>query len=118
MCDYFNNVISVNSFLSNLRAREENDKDKGTTKLYTYSQANQEAIENLYFSDGRVVLYAIPLHYLRIQDGVDEKTSSPMLVGFVTTERGIVNAFAENFEKIKKLSVEFTKSGDYLNQKS
>lgn len=112
--------ISVNSFLGNLMKKDESvgrTKNNGKTTIYSYDKDKQEAIENLYLSDGRTVVYAIPLHYLKIQDDInDDNAPSPELVGFVTTERGVVNALWDNFEQIKNESVllEFPKNGAYI----
>lgn len=66
-----------------------------------------EFISAYYYSNGRMVIYAVPLHYeLERAKDVDNnpETNSgveiePALVGFKTTNRSIVKAFEKDFHK-------------------
>lgn len=104
----YESEFTVESFVTTLRKKEKN------VKVYVYKTTNEsdkdtkkydkkpEVIENLYLSDGRVAIYAIPLHFLNIQDGVSGKTNTkPALVGFVTTDRHLVSTLENNFDLIR-----------------
>lgn len=93
--------LDLATFVKKLR-----EKDDAT--IYTYSASNgrePESIENLYLSDGNIAIYAIPLHYLILQDAsVDANGKSdprPVLVGFTTTDRALVTSLEEYFNRIK-----------------
>jgi len=62
-------------------------------------------IDAFYFSNGRTAIYAVPLHYnlARVETFENDKQKEqgePVLVGFKTTNRSIVEAFEQNFQKL------------------
>ncbi len=62
-------------------------------------------IDAFYFSNGRTVVYAVPLHYnlaraVSMENAGEDTKEEPALIGFKTTDRSIVDAFERNFEKL------------------
>ncbi|HEX8148351.1 MAG TPA: hypothetical protein VF591_14325 [Pyrinomonadaceae bacterium] len=66
-----------------------------------------EFISAYYYSNGRMVIYAVPLHYeLERAKEIDNKPETnsvveiePVLVGFKTTNRSVIKAFEKDFLK-------------------
>lgn len=94
-------------------------REKPNVSVYCYqTKVNPEAITNLYISDGKVAVYAIPLHFYNIQDENrnSENRKEPtktVLVGFVTSDRALVTTLDDNFETIMKNS-KILNEGDYF----
>ena len=116
-----NKRLDVARFVSDLRRKE-------NASIYYYEVENDakkekkgpEAIENLYISDGILAVYAIPLHFLTIQDEnrndkKDDEDTKPFLVGLVTSDRSLVTSFDENFEKILHKSKKLSEGEHFLN---
>lgn len=108
--------LTVERFIETLRGNNETRRvNKHNVKVYVYKAADEseegfreneskkpEVIENLYLSDGRVAVYAIPLHFLNIQDGASKEIDTkPVLIGFVTTDRNLVNTLDNNFNRVR-----------------
>jgi hypothetical protein len=60
-----------------------------------------------YYSNGRTVVYAVPLHYdvakvdkLEHKAANQDRKLNPVLIGFKTTNSSIITAFHEYFEKL------------------
>ena len=68
----------------------------------------KEVIGNYYFSNGHTAIYATSLHYSEFRAkkknvSAEEHTNLKIgLIGFKTTDRAIVEAFKDKFNKIKK----------------
>ncbi len=66
-----------------------------------------EFISAYYYSNGKMVIYAVPLHYeLERAKEIDNKPETnsvveiePVLVGFKTTSRSVIKAFEKDFHK-------------------
>lgn len=57
-----------------------------------------------FFSNGRRVIYAIPLHYVEVPDEGRHQEVTPELVGFTTNAVSIVKAFERHFTDVSPAS--------------